>query len=152
MDLVTEKLLKILSVALLSSVKFFAGVPLAFSYRLSYTETILSTMAGGMAGAVVFTYFSEAVIAGWGKIFPSKGKQKKIFTRRTRFIVRLRQKHGLAGIALLSPVLLSIPLGAFIAVRFIHDQKKILLYMFAAVIFWSLVLTSFFELFKPLMQ
>jgi len=72
--------------------------------------------------------------------------KKRVFTPRSRKIVRLWQTYGLFGLAALTPILFSIPLGTFIMSRFESNNKRIILFMFISIICWSLILTSFFEL------
>ncbi|NBQ48390.1 MAG: hypothetical protein EBU33_08055, partial [Sphingobacteriia bacterium] len=72
--------------------------------------------------------------------------RRKIFSSFNRRIIRVRQKFGLAGIAFITPILLSTPLGAFIAERFYRDKKKIILYLSLATIFWALALYCIFIL------
>jgi hypothetical protein len=73
-------------------------------------------------------------------------RKKKIFSRRSRRIVRISRRYGLIGMCALTPILFSIPLGMFIITRLESNHKKILLYMLISVSCWSLVLTSIFEL------
>ena len=73
-------------------------------------------------------------------------KKKRIFSRRSRRIVKLSRKFSLIWLATLTPILFSIPLGMFIITRLESNHKKILLYMLISVSCWSLVLTSIFEL------
>jgi hypothetical protein len=75
------------------------------------------------------------------------GKQKKIFSPRSRRMVRIWKRYGFTGVAIITPVLLSIPLGTFILTRFEAKKKKILLYLFISIVFWSFTLTTMFELF-----
>jgi hypothetical protein len=72
---------------------------------------------------------------------------KKVFTKRNRKIVQLWKKYGLGGIALITPILLSIPLGTLIANSFVDNKKKIILYMFISLVFWSVLMTTSFEIF-----
>jgi len=74
-------------------------------------------------------------------------RKKKIFTPLTRKFVRIWRRYGLIGVAALTPVLVSIPVGTFIMTRLEPNKKKILLYMFISITCWSLLLTSIFELF-----
>jgi hypothetical protein len=78
---------------------------------------------------------------------PNEHRNKKLFTKGNRRLVRLWKKYGLAGVAALTPVLFSIPIGTFFMTRVERNNKKILLYMFISVTIWSLILTSLFELF-----
>jgi hypothetical protein len=176
-----DKLLKIISIILLSSVKFALGpsfVYLKENYQFTFFQTNLYTIIGGMLGVIVFMYFSEWIIKiyrWFKKIYRKslkKGKEifskpvadvegnleihydyieeskpkKRIFTRRNRRIVRIWKSYGLIGLAALTPILFSIPIGTFMITRLEHNHKKILLYMFISVSCWSLVLTSIFEL------
>ena len=75
-------------------------------------------------------------------------QEKKIFTKKSRRIVRVWKKYGLIGIALLTPILLSIPVGTFIASRLVPQRSTVILYMLFALIFWSVVLSSLFEIYQ----
>lgn len=75
-------------------------------------------------------------------------RDSKIFTRNSRRMVKVWQKWGLMGLALITPVTISIPVGTFIATRFVSNKKKVLLYMFLSVLFWSVLLTSVFEVYQ----
>lgn len=72
--------------------------------------------------------------------------KKKLFTSRNRRIIRIWQGYGLVGLAALTPILFSIPIGTFIMARFESNNRKILWYMLISVTCWSLILTSIFEL------
>jgi hypothetical protein len=72
--------------------------------------------------------------------------KKKIFTARNRRMVRIWKQYGLIGLAALTPILFSIPLGMFFITRVEKDNRKILIYMLVSVTCWSLILTSLFEL------
>lgn len=72
--------------------------------------------------------------------------QKRIFSKRSRRMVRIWKKYGLVGLAALTPVIFSIPIGTFFMSRLEKNRNKILLYMFISITCWSLVLTTFFQL------
>lgn len=79
--------------------------------------------------------------------YVSRSEQsKKVFTRRNRRIVRIWKRYGLTGIALITPVILSIPIGTLIANSLVDDRRKILLYMFFSILFWSVAMTTAFEM------
>ena len=71
---------------------------------------------------------------------------KKIFSKRSRRYVRIWRKYGLIGLAFLTPVVISIPIGTVLANAFEENKKKIFIYMFFSILFWSVFLTSIFEL------
>jgi hypothetical protein len=146
-------------------------------YDFSFFETVLYCVIGGMLGVWVFTFFSLEIQLGitWIKkqikravrapqmfsrprttegdldvhyeLIQASEPEKKLFSPRSRRFVRLWRKYGLIGISFLTPVLISIPIGTVIANAFEENKKKIFLYMFVSIVFWSVLLTTIFELF-----
>jgi Sec-independent protein secretion pathway component TatC len=55
-------------------------------------------------------------------------------------VIRIKQRFGLVGIAFITPVILSTPVGAFLADRFYKDKKKVILYLSFSTVFWALAL------------
>lgn len=145
---------EILIVFLLSTVKFvFGAVPTALGMGFSFFEAVTVTSVGGFTGVIIFTFASNKLIEGY-KIRKAKKllsnpnhKSEKKFTRKNRLIVKVKKRFGLLGIALLTPLLFSIPIGCFLAVRYFHNKQRILLYMFGAILFWSISISSFKLLF-----
>lgn len=86
-------------------------------------------------------------------MFSSK-HPKKIFTKFNRRVIRIKHRFGLTGIAILTPIFLSIPIGAFLAERFYKDKKKVILYLSISAIAWCFILyflfLFFYESFKSL--
>ena len=76
----------------------------------------------------------------------SSKKKKKLFTPRNRRIIRIWKKYGLWGVAWLTPILLSIPVGTFIMTRLEKKKKKIVFKLLIAIVTWSFTLTTLFEL------
>ena len=48
------------------------------------------------------------------------------------------------GIALITPFLLSIPVGVFLVVRYYRTSKTKFLYLIAANLLWSVIYTGFY--------
>ena len=143
---------EIVSVFLLSSVKFvFGGVPLALGLGFSFFKAVTVTSLGGFVGILFFVFLSEKLIANFKKVKEKKKNQdlhfhstvKKIFTRRNKMIVKVKHRFGLTGIALLTPLLISIPLGCYLAVRYFKNKQRIIAYMFVSILFWSIAVSSF---------
>lgn len=148
-----EEIIKILLVILVSSVKFLAGPPIAYYGQLSefsFFEANIYCIIGGSAGVVFFMFLSTHIIQIFNKIkyFFLKTeniKSQKIFTARSRRTVKFWRSYGLVGIAFITPIILSIPVGTFIAVKLNSNKKKIFLYMFCSIVLWSILMTTFFE-------
>jgi hypothetical protein len=142
---------EIISVFLLSTVKFvLGGIPLAVVvYQFPFFESVTVTTLGGCTGATFFVYSSDFLIAYFKRkrIEKKTVSTKKKFTRTNKIIVIVKHRFGLLGIALLTPLLLSIPIGCFLAVRYFKEKQRILIYMFGSVLFWSVTM---YYLYKPL--
>lgn len=146
-------MVQILLTILFSSFKFAATFPLVIiQFEFSFAETILWTNVGGIAGIYFFAFLSEKLLAWWKRAFRTSNRhilqdeqqEKRMFTRRNRRIVRIKQKYGLAGIALTTPLLLSIPVGVFLVVRYYHTSRSKFLFLIASNIFWSVIYTGFY--------
>jgi hypothetical protein len=55
------------------------------------------------------------------------------------------------GLIVTTPVLLSIPLGAFLARRYYSHQRRIVLYMMGSIMGWGILLSAFLRLFPGIM-
>jgi hypothetical protein len=137
-------LIEILSVFLLSSVKFFAGPILAKSIGFSYLGTVAVSSLGGIFGVFLFYNLGTRIVNFFPNFFKPIKKKKKIFTKKNKFFVNVIRNYGLFGLSIFSPVLISIPVGAFLAARFFNNQKKMTLAVMAiSVILWSVSISSF---------
>lgn len=135
--------LKILSVFLTCSFAFKIGFPTTFMVLdRDFVQVIAVSSAGGIAGNIAFTYLSAAILKAIHEFRVKRGlvHRKKVFTKSNRRIIRIKQKFGLAGIAFITPIFLSTPIGAFLAERFFRNKRKIILYLSAATIFWAFAL------------
>ncbi len=63
-----------------------------------------------------------------------KKKQAKKFTRRNRMLIRMR-KAGMWAVILTTPVLLSIPLGAFLLRKYYHPRRGVVIFTAFVIIF-----------------
>jgi hypothetical protein len=135
---------KIVVAFLLSSVKYALGVAWCMARFDNHYLSFFVTLLGGATGVVVFTYFGHVIQAWWAKF----RKKKKVFSKTNRRLVWLRNYGGLGIVALLSPIIISIPGGCLLASTFVHSRKKILLYMFASLLLWSVAIFGALELFK----
>lgn len=178
-----EEFLKILTLILISSVKFAFGPSFAYlnqNYDFTWFETNIYAIMGGMIGVIIFMHLSDWLMNIWDRLrefyFKNKRKRKqpdvfsdpiadtsehleihyqyierkappkKIFTRRSRRMVRIWKRYGLLGLAALTPVLFSIPIGTFFMIRLEKNRNRIILYMFISITCWSLIITTFFQL------
>ena len=119
---------------LLSMVKFLLtpfGGPAA---KLTFMETYLSCVAGGIFSAFIFFFMSEFFIK---KAVVKRREQyqealkngedisfKKKFTFMNKLVVRMKMRIGIFGVAMFAPLFLSVPLGSIITAKFYGKEKK----------------------------
>ena len=120
------------------------GIPTVIAiYKSNYLLALVSSCTGAVFGSVLFTYLFAGILKWWDKVkegmFSSK-HPKKIFTKFNRRVIRIKHRFGLTGIAILTPIFLSIPIGAFLAERFYKDKKKVIIYLSISAISWCFIL------------
>jgi ABC-type dipeptide/oligopeptide/nickel transport system permease component len=98
----------------------------------------LANIIGGIIGIVLFTYLGGFIQEYLVATFPKKFGKK--FSSSTRFLVKVKQRFGLTGIAAITPIFLSIPVGVIFALALTHDKKKIMTAMFLSMFFWAILL------------
>ncbi len=147
--------LKIFEVGLIASVKFLFAPFEAERYNFSFGESFAITTIGGLIGIFVFYYAGSKITIWWRhsvallkSIFVRKpvavieSKHRKNFTRGRRFIIGIKMKFGLAGVAFVTPCLISIPIGAIVAANFYRKKRGVMLYFIVSLILWSLILNG----------
>ena len=135
-------LYQVVMIMLMSSVKFLLAIPVAaYQYKFSFLETFLFSSIGGVLGIIIFAKFSRWIIDQYNTWMSSMGKpiSKKGFKKVVA--IKTVRKYGLFGIAFLTPIFFSIPIGTFIALRFFPNKKKTLPVLAASVFGWSFVLS-----------
>ncbi|MGB0427477.1 MAG: hypothetical protein ACPGEC_00950 [Flavobacteriales bacterium] len=132
--------LNYLILILLSATKFALTPLFSLQMDVSKTEVLTCMLVGGLTGYLLFYYFSAYLIQLFSKVrFGRKGKRKKTFRKRNRFIITVVRKYGLIVLALLTPVIFSIPVGAFLAARYFPKKLYINLLMCLGIVFWALL-------------
>ncbi|MES2514638.1 MAG: hypothetical protein V4580_10865 [Bacteroidota bacterium] len=127
------------------------GIPTVIAiYKSNYVLALVSSCTGAVFGTIVFTYLFAGILKWWDKLkegmFSSK-HPKKIFTKFNRRVIRIKHRFGLIGIAILTPIFLSIPIGAFLAERFYKDKRKVIIYLSVSAIAWCFILYFIFLFF-----
>ena len=134
-------ILHLLTVFLLSCVKFFLAFRLALAYDFSFWQTFLVSCLGGVIGVLFFAYFRKIILDFYFRIFPKKKNKQSKKGFKDNIATATARKYGLFGIAFLTPILFSIPLGTFIALYFFPNKKKTVPVLIASILGWSFILT-----------
>ncbi len=144
---------KVLEVGLISGVMFLLAPFEAERQGFNFIQSFTITTLGGVIGILVFYYAGSLIAAWWNHIKalvksnfvrrPAEvleRRPKRHFTQTNKMIVKIKRRFGLAGIAFVTPCIISIPVGTLVAVAFYRKRKPILLYLFVSLLLWSIVL------------
>lgn len=132
----------ILIVMALCTTKYLAGIAAGIinlhNNDWGFLTYFIATVGGGMIGVVAYDLLLMEILYYIKRkrgIDPRKFKVNK----KMRRLVRFRNKFGLAGIALLTPILLQVPVGTILAGSIESNSKKVFLYMFISFSLYSIV-------------
>jgi len=164
-----EYILKLTSVFLIASIKYFWATPYSFGMRLNEWETLFFMETGGILGVLFFYYFFGFLFKELKLLWPvvykitpvlfkvrfemwvKRQRENRIFarkfTKRNKMIVRMRKLYGMWGLVILSPVILSIPLGALLGNKYFKHNHHFIPYMVLSILIWGVVSVSFFSTF-----
>ncbi|KAA9324965.1 hypothetical protein [Adhaeribacter soli] len=120
-------------------VKFFGGPLTGAALGFSFWTTFGLTVAGMMTSVLLFSIIGTAVSKNYAK--NRKLKNKPVFNKKSRRIVKVWQRFGMGGIAFLTPVLLSPIIGTIIATVLGAKRGEILLHMLWSAVLWGTVFT-----------
>lgn len=166
-------ILKIVQVFLLATVKYVITFPFALLIGLNFVQTLIAVTLGGIAGFFFFYHLSGYAIKkfhhfktflrrhtprpirirfrqllNWRK----KLTGERVFSKRNRLIVSFRSKFGLLGIVVLSPIILSIPIGAFLLNKYYSKHKMARPYMVLSILSWTAIFVAFAMIFPHLVR
>lgn len=141
-----SEMLKYLAVFATSMIKFIGGPLLGAGSGIGFVETIVLTFFGMMTSVILFSTILGNRFKNW--LANTIYKNKKVFSTKSRRIVRVWRSYGLQGVAFLTPILFSPIVGTMIAASFGETRKRIFIYMMVSAIFWSVLLSTIIYLIK----
>ena len=131
-----EEILKAIPVYLATMLKFIFGPVGGYTAGLNILTTILSTVFGMMTVVFAFTYAGNWLKQ---KVFSRFLKPTNRFSASNKRFVTIWKKYGLAGVAVLTPLLLTPIGGTILAVSSGSPKDKIIFYMFLSASFWAVL-------------
>lgn len=131
-----EEILKAIPVYLATMLKFIFGPVGGYTAGLNILTTILSTVGGMMTIVFAFTYSGNWLRQ---KVFSRFLKPGNKFSGNNKRFVTVWKKYGLAGVAVLTPIILTPIGGTILAVSSGSPKEKIIFYMFLSASFWAVI-------------
>lgn len=127
-----------------ASTKFALTPLVSLPMNISKIELFFTMLFGGLLGYFLFFYFSEYLINRFESFkLKRKSRERRVFSKKNRMIIGIVRKRGLILLALIAPILLSIPVGAFLAARYFTNKLKVNIVMISAIVLWSIIYTVF---------
>ena len=155
--------LKIISVYLLATVKYFYTPLYAYLTGLGLYESIITMVSGGITSFLVFYYISHFIIIStkyvgpvarkvapnpWLRKLQERRERKRLsrqpkrkFSKRNRMIIKFK-RVGVWAIILTTPIFLSIPLGAFLLRKYYARNKMAAFLTIIAIAVEGIILCS----------
>lgn len=138
-----QEILRAIPVYFSCMLKFILGPAGGYAVGLHLITTILTTVSGMMTVVFLFTFFGNWIRT---KVF-GRFKKRKINLKRAERFERIWKRYGLAGVALLTPIVLTPIGGTLLALSSGSPREKIIFYMFVSASFWSVVISMAIYLF-----
>lgn len=129
-----EYIATFIGIYLMTLFKFIAGPVLGTIAGYSLAEIMAVTVLGMMSSVLIFALLGEWIKKQWDRRFQAK---RVVFSKKNRRIVKVWQKSGAAGVAFLTPLLLTPIGGTLVMTSFGVNRRIILGYMFISSVWWS---------------
>jgi len=138
--------LKIIQVFFLAMIKYFYAPMYGVAIRVGFWYNFFALISGGILAFITYYHFSKiaqelslrlgpafkiVVPESWQEACQRRKIRKQIkrslrrkFTWWNKFMVKFRRQYGMWGIILLTPIFLSLPVGAFLLRKYYNEDKK----------------------------
>jgi uncharacterized membrane protein len=129
---------KYFTVIIATAIKFFNGPIAGFVLNLTWWETAVCSIIGMMTTVIVVSFLGEQVQRLIAKY---RTKKATLFSKRSRFAVKIWIKLGIWGIAFFTPLFFTPIGGTLLALSFKVPKTKIIFSMMVLALFWGVVLS-----------
>lgn len=140
---------QIVSVTLICTIKFIIGLGMALAYNFTPIVFFLTTVGGGMLGVFIYLYLWDFILIVKKKLVKPKPHTVHIkISKNIRKLVHFSRTWGIYGIALVTPTIISMPVGTLICRAIEKNKWHIKLVMFFSLSFWSILVITLQKLFN----
>lgn len=127
---------KYFTVMLATAIKFFNGPIAGILLGLTWWETAICCIIGMMTTVTLVAFLGNTIQHLLSKYRKSK---PKLFSKRTRFAVKIWKKLGIWGIACFTPLFFTPVGGTLLALSFKVPFGKIFFSMFLFAVSWGII-------------
>ncbi len=129
---------KYFTVIVATTIKFFNGPIAGLLLNLTWWETAVCSIVGMMSAVIIVSFLGEQVQRLIAKY---RTKKVTLFSKRSRFAVKIWKKLGIWGIAFFTPLLFTPIGGTLMALSFKVPIPKIIFSMLVLAVFWGIILS-----------
>ena len=140
------KLTQVVLIVIGSAFKYSWLTVFAAESQWGLIPAFLFNFIGGAIGVYIYTYLGEHLRDWYIKKNRANGTYK-VFSKRNKWIIFFRKRLGLKGIAFLSPILITLPLGTAIILTMTKEHNKVIKYMLVSCFFWTSIILIPYKLF-----
>ncbi len=142
-----EYILKVVIVILWSAFKYVFGFITSLLSGFGFVETLIYNVVGGMLGVIIYLYLWDFILILKRKYFPAKPITGIKINKTRRLLVKIIKRYELIGVVILTPIILTVPLGTIIAVSLEHNKWKIKRMMFFSFVGWTIFMYAVYATF-----
>lgn len=143
-------LAEIVVVVAWGTVKMLVAAGFGAGFGFPFLENFLWTSLGSCIGVLVFYALSERLTERSRLRWLRKRMERaatgadnaRMFTKRNRRIIRIKHISGYLGVAALTPLVLTIPLGGILAARFFHHDRRTIPALLVSVVLQAMAVTA----------
>ena len=119
----------------LAMIKYFYAPIYGIAIGTYFWPMYISLISGGVLAFLIYYNISKIwmfYLSHFGpliaRVLPASWQQSKKrnrpkFTRKNKILIKFRKNYGMWGIILLTPVLLSLPVGAFLLRKYYQNNR-----------------------------
>ena len=146
----------------LAMIKYFYAPIYGIAIGMDFWLVYISLITGGVLAFVVYYYLTDIWLFYASYLWPTlakiipvkwqwaylrrkvkkriKRRCRKKFTRKNKMVIKFRRQYGMWGIILLTPVLISLPIGAFLLRKYYREIRMSLPYMLISIVVEGFIL------------
>ena len=136
-------LLEVQTIILFSFWKTYVGPALAAGFGMGYLEAVGYTLLGASVSVFCSLYFQRQLTQGFKHLmgyWPGRSpKRPPGFNPRLRKTLIFYRRYGFWGLMLLTPILLGLPVGTWLALRLGSSRVRVAITVLAMAFLWSTV-------------
>lgn len=139
-----------------ASLKFLVGAPI-IAAKYNFITGLVMNIASGFCGVSFFFFLSDYFMdrahkKRVRKIKDGNARPKRKFTRFNKFLVKTKLGIGMLGIAMITPTLISIPIGSLVMAKFFNHNKWAYPSLLLSVVLWALLIGGIASFFPDIFE